>query len=115
MLRRFFRSRSGNKERDLLTIEIAEVKEIADIIFKRLEEKIEVLRAIETSVDEKMGTLERLILRAESIMPRLEAIDRQHEIVALSRKGLKITEIADILDIPAGEVELTLNLQAHRS
>lgn len=98
------------RERGLLSLELAEVKEISDLIFKRLEKKIEVLEAIEASVDEKIARLERLIHRAEAIRPVSGGLNREHEIMALKQRGLKIDEIADIIDMPVGEIELVLNL-----
>lgn len=98
------------RERGLLSLELAEVKDISDLIFKRLEKKIEVLEAIEASVDEKIARLERLIHRAEAIRPVPGGLNREHEIMALKQRGLKIDEIADIIDMPVGEIELVLNL-----
>jgi DNA-binding NarL/FixJ family response regulator len=103
------------KEDSLLALELAEVKEVADIIFNRLEKKIEVLQAIEASVDEKIARLDKLIQRAEATRSPSEGTNRQHEIVALRQKGLKIDEIGAILDMPVGEVELILNLSPHKS
>jgi hypothetical protein len=97
------------KEKHLLTLELSEVKEIADLIFKRLEEKINVLEAMEASIDKKTERLEKLIQRVETIKAPAVGIERQHEIIALEQRGMKICEIADILDMPAGEVELIFN------
>lgn len=105
---------SKGRERGLLSLELAEVKEISDLIFKRLEKKIEVLEAIEASVDEKVARLERLIHRAESIRPVSGGLNREHEIMALKDRGLKIDEIAGIIDMPVGEIELVLNLHSER-
>lgn len=99
-----------SRERGVLSLELAEVKDISDLIFKRLEKKIEVLEAIEASVDEKIARLERLIHRAEAIKPVAGGLNREHEIMALKHRGLKIDEIADIIDMPVGEIELVLNL-----
>ena len=103
--------RSKGKAGDLLTLELAEVKDIADLIFKRLNRKIEVLEAIEASVDEKLKALEKLIQKAESCKTSLSKLDRHSEILSLGRRGMKSREIADNLDIPVGEVELILNLR----
>jgi hypothetical protein len=98
------------KDKYLLALELAEVKEIADIIFNRLNKKIEVLESIEASVDEKIKILETLIEKAEALNITSQSIGRHDEIVSLGKKGMKSHEIADILDIPVGEVELVLNL-----
>jgi len=103
------------KDKDLLSLEIAEVKEIADIIFKRLNRKIEVLEAIENSVDEKIRLLESLIRKAESLKVETPKSSRHNEIVSLGRKGMPGREIAAALDIPLGEVELVLNLRGMKS
>jgi hypothetical protein len=103
--------RSQGKAQDLLTLELAEVKDIADLIFKRLNRKIEVLEAIETSVDEKLRVLEKLIKKAESCKTSLSKLDCHSEILSLGRKGVKSRDIADRLDIPVGEVELILSLR----
>lgn len=99
-------------EGSLLALELSEIREISDMIFQRLERKIKVLEAIEASVDEKLSALEKLIDRAEAIVPTAELTNREQEISALKQKGLKIDEIAGILDMPVGEVELILNLRA---
>lgn len=102
----------NRQEDSLLSLELSEIREISDMIFKRLERKIKVLEAIETSVDEKLSALEKLINRAEAIIPATGLTNREQEISALKQKGLKIDEIAGILDMPVGEVELILNLRA---
>lgn len=101
--------------KELLTVELAEAREIADIILKKIEKKIEVLEAIESSVDEKILTLQRLIDRIEILKDSSLPVDREREVMKLHRRGLKIDEIAEILDIPSGEVELILNLQSNLS
>lgn len=103
------------KGKELLTVELAEAREIADIILKKIERKIEVLEAIESSVDEKILTLQRLIDRIEILKDSSLPVDREREVMKLHRRGLKIDEIAEILDIPSGEVELILNLQSNLS
>jgi DNA-directed RNA polymerase specialized sigma24 family protein len=42
-------------------------------------------------------------------------MNRKHEIIALKRRGLKIDEIASILDMPVGEVQLVVNLDGHKA
>jgi DNA-binding NarL/FixJ family response regulator len=118
VLKKVIKRKDTNKkatEKSLLALELAEIKEVADIIFNRLEKKIAVLEAIEASVDEKITDLEKLIQRVEAIKTPSEGTNRQHEITSLRQKGLKIDEIATILDMPRGEVELILNLSPQKS
>jgi cytoskeletal protein RodZ len=100
----------ASKERGLLLLELAEIKEISDKIFERIEKKIEVLRALEASVDEKIMALKRLGQEKDSPLTTSETIDHKQAILALQQKGLKNEEIAGILNLPVGEVELILNL-----
>ncbi len=99
------------KEKELLSLELSEVKDIADIIFKRLNRKIEILEAIENSVDEKIKVLEKLIQKAEAAQSSLSKLDCHGEIVLMGRKGMSSREIAETLDVPVGEVDLILNLK----
>lgn len=113
--------RRKGEDNDLLTRELVEVKEIADIIFERLGKKIEALKAIEASVDEKIATFEKLNKTGVFVGHYSESINslevesyRQDKIIALKQRGLKIDEIVNILDVPVGEVELILNLYLER-
>jgi hypothetical protein len=103
---------------NLLSLEVAEIKEISEIIFRRIDNKIGVLGEIEASVDKKIASLEQLLRRAEhveapprtSVKPPTNSVTRQQEIVAMRQRGLKIGEIAGTLHMPVGEVELVLGL-----
>lgn len=107
-----FKDRNKNRDNNLITFQLAEAKEIADLLIERLEEKINTLKELELSVDKKIAIIERLLQRADSIkIPSLARTDRYEEILYLKNKGFKIEEIAKLLDIPAGEVELFLNLK----
>lgn len=107
-----FKNRNKNRDNNLMTFQLAEAKEIADLLIERFEEKINTLKELELSVDKKIAILEKLLQRADSIkIPSLTRTDRYEEILYLKNKGLKIEEIAKLLDIPAGEVELFLNLK----
>jgi DNA-directed RNA polymerase specialized sigma24 family protein len=117
MLKKTFRSAltvRRQKEYELLAPELSEIKDIADILFGRIEKKIEELKNIEVRVDEKIKFLKDLIKRAESLASSSESSTHIREVITLSEKGLKIDEIARILDMPAGEVELILNLATKR-
>jgi hypothetical protein len=115
MLKDIFRRKGGaesNDARERLTLELVEIEEIAGVLFKRMEARLEELKAIEARLDEKAGALESLLSRAASIgFAHGDAVDaRRREVVALSRKGLKADEIAGVFDMNRGEVELILNL-----
>lgn len=95
----------------LLETELLEVKEIADIIFKKIEDKVKTLKALEDSANEKIEVLRELINQAESVTSSLKReIDRRKEVILLSEEGLNAQEIADKLGMTVGEVELILNL-----
>ncbi|MEM2100267.1 MAG: hypothetical protein QXP45_02895 [Thermoproteota archaeon] len=96
---------------NLLQLELLEVNEIANILFKRLEEKIETLKALEKSANEKIAALKVLIQQAELAKSNFNKyIDRRDEVIYLSETGLNTNEIADKLGMPVGEIELILNL-----
>jgi DNA-directed RNA polymerase specialized sigma24 family protein len=129
------------KEKRVLHLELDEIREISDLMYKKLELKMRAMQALEASVDKKKSALEQLILRAEELETRVRAgegalsaadgkiatlnqfveraellrapdggMNRRQEIVALSRKGLPSREIAEVIDMPLGEVELILEL-----
>lgn len=116
MLKRVFKSEGKGKGRnkELLASEVSEIAEIAERLYGRLDEKLRSLKAVETRVDGKIEMLEKLLLRVEALnLPSDYGVDpRYREIGALSKKGLKIDEIAGILDVPRGEVELILSVGA---
>ncbi|MEW6569696.1 MAG: SH3 domain-containing protein [Nitrospirota bacterium] len=101
---------STSKEKNLLILELSEIKEIADLIFERIEKKIELLKEIEASVDEKIATLRRLGQERISAETPVHNIDHRLKILALKKEGLRNDEIANILNMPVGEVDLILNL-----
>lgn len=103
--------RSKQTAKELLSIEIVEIAEIAEKLFTRLDEKINTLKSFETLIDEKIVALENVLSKVEKINLSAYSLDsRNREIVALAKKGLKVREIADFFNIPKGEVELILNL-----
>ena len=102
---------SNNKNRIIANIsDSKDFDKTADKMIKKLEKKIEILEAIESSVDKKLAAFERLIHMAESIKTPGNNKSPRYEIMALNRRGLEAEEIAGILDIPRGEIELILNL-----
>lgn len=100
-----------SKEKSLLLLELAEIKEISDKLFERIEKKIEVLRALEASVDEKIIALRKLGQEGVPLETPLADVDNRLAVISLKKKGLNIQEIAGILGMPVGEVELILNLK----
>jgi DNA-binding NarL/FixJ family response regulator len=107
------------REVNLLSLEVAEIRDISDIIFRRIENKIRALNEIEASVDRKITSLEQLIQRAEHINQASSKVParvptggmtRQQEVVALKQRGLKAGEIAGTLHMPVGEVQMILGL-----
>jgi len=100
-----------SKEKSLLLLELSEIKEISDKLFERIEKKIEVLRALETSVDEKIIALRKLGQEGVPLETPSADVDNRPAVISLKKKGLSIQEIAGILGMPVGEVELILNLK----
>ena len=100
------------KEQELLVLELSEIKEIADILFWRVQKMIEELKSLDAIATERIEVLKGLLEKAESISSATGSSTRRREIVTLCRRGLKIDEIAHVLDMPSGEVELILNLNA---
>jgi hypothetical protein len=80
-----------------------------------LEKKLDSVAAFEIAVDKKMGALELLARRAEGVSARFGETDRANEIYALRKKGLSTGEIAEVLGMPQGEVDLTLELNAQNA
>lgn len=91
-------------------MELSEIKEISDIIFEKIERQIDILKTIEASVDQKIAILKKLKEGEDLPEKQPGKASRLSEIRSLRRKGLGIREIADVLKIPAGEVELIVNL-----
>ncbi|MCX7913269.1 MAG: hypothetical protein N2511_01650 [Thermodesulfovibrionales bacterium] len=107
-----FKKRSDESINDIVTFQLAEANEIADIIIERIEKKIHILKELESDVDRKIAILEHLLKRVELVnVPSLERVDRYEEILHLKNKGFKLQEISRLLNIPVGEVELFLNLR----
>lgn len=101
-----------DKEKTLLALELEEIREISDMLFARIEKKMQLLEAMEASLDKKIATLERLVHRADAFRAPNDATSRPREIAALRQKGFGATEIADIVGMPLGEVSLILDLHA---
>ena len=80
-----------------------------------LEKRLQDVEALEVTIDKKMGALELLARRAETVRSNFGGTNRQHEIFSLKRKGLSSGEIAEALEMPHGEVDLTLELYAENA
>ncbi|MDA8168200.1 MAG: hypothetical protein M0Z59_00700 [Nitrospiraceae bacterium] len=87
-------------------------KPASDLLLNALDERIKLLSGLLTAADQKIEALEKLIYSAEPAAGKTLSgkTGRKHEILALGKKGLAVPEIARILDMPEGEVELVLNL-----
>ncbi len=77
---------------------------------ERIDEKISLLTALEEKAGKQIEALEKLIYSSMASKPSAGMINRSGEILALKEKGLDAREISKILSVPAGEVELILNL-----
>lgn len=93
-----------------VNVETARFEKVAAGLFKRLEKSIKILEAIEASVDEKVAQFERLIQIVDSVNYSDCGQNRRYEVLALTGKGLGIDEIANVLGVQHGEIELILNL-----
>lgn len=102
------------KEKEVLALELSEIREISENLFKKIDKKIQLFKTIEAAVDKKIAHLERLVQRTEDLPSPGNGTDRHREIVALMEKGLKPVEIAGILDMPVGEVHLILALNVQK-
>ncbi|MEO5357737.1 MAG: helix-turn-helix domain-containing protein [Nitrospirae bacterium YQR-1] len=96
---------------DDIRAEMVRFEKLIDSAFKRLNRQVEILEAIEASVELKIANLERLMQMNDCISSQSNDGNRRYEVIALARRGLKIDEIADILGITKGEVDLILNLE----
>ncbi len=96
-------------------LEVMEINDIAEKLFIRIEQKFKALKAVEARADEKIAILDGLITKFKKMNLPTESLGvvgegRQKEVLALSGKGFNSEQIARILDLPSGEVELILNL-----
>jgi hypothetical protein len=97
------------------TLEVMEINDIAEKLFVRIDQKIKALKTVEAQADEKIAILDGLITKFKKMnhSPEpLEAVGEGHpnEVQSLFAKGFNAEQIARILGLPSGEVELILNL-----
>lgn len=98
-----------------LTLELTEINDIAEKLVNRIDNKIKILKTVEAQADQKIAILDRLITKFKNISPSDgvgEEAEKGHlaEVRSLADKGFNAEQIARILDLPSGEVELILNL-----
>jgi hypothetical protein len=96
-------------------LEVMEVNDIAEKIFVRLDQKIKTLKSVEAMADEKILILDGLINQLKKMNHDIKPLatvgeGHQKEVRTLFEKGFEADQIARILDLPSGEVELVLNL-----
>ncbi|MEW6184282.1 MAG: hypothetical protein AB1585_00925 [Thermodesulfobacteriota bacterium] len=95
--------------------EVLEINEIAEKLVERIDLKIKSLKAVEAQADHKIALLDGLITKLKKMNVSGEALESTAEgsrkdVRSLAEKGFSSDQIARILDLPAGEVELILNL-----
>ncbi len=95
--------------------EVLEIHEIAERLVERVDQKIKALRQAEAQADQKIALLDGLLTRYKNLAGGPERVGeegsgRQQRVRSLAEKGFSAEQIARILDAPAGEVELMLNL-----
>jgi len=86
-------------------------KELADVseeLFQMAELQVELYRKVAHEISDVEEKLLELAVPAEDPAPPL---GRRSQVLTLSGKGLSTREISDKLRMPAGEVELILNLK----
>lgn len=96
-------------------LEVMEINDIAEKLFIRIDQKIKTLKTVEASADEKIALLDSLINKFKKMNHAVDMLGaagegHQKEVQSLFGKGFNAEQIARILDLPAGEVELILNL-----
>ena len=98
----------------LLSLQLDEIEELSALLMKRIDDRVNALKEMEAVIDQKMKELRKLIQRAEEITEdhQVDFADyRIREVMVLASRGLKVEEIASILDLPSGEIELILAMQ----
>ena len=97
------------------TMEVLEINDIAEKLFIRLDNKIKALKTVEAQADQKIAILDGLITKFKKMNLSKESLgvveeSRPKDVQTLAGKGFNPEQIARILDLPSGEVELILNL-----
>lgn len=105
----FLKKRVNKKELNKLADAVMDLKDIAEKIFQRIDNKISELKDIEKRIDEKINKLEQLSKKVEPQKISKMAYDKRNEIVKLLNTGMELKDISKALNIPLGEVELIVN------
>jgi hypothetical protein len=105
-------SRDASRE---MVLTLSEVDTITDKLVSRIEKKITLLRTLSAEADQKIAILDGLITkykRLDSVPGKSGVAEKaaQGEVQGLAGKGFSSNQIARILDLPSGEVELILNM-----
>jgi hypothetical protein len=109
------RSGTGKADKELV-LTLSEIDAITEKLVSRVEQKIKTLKALNAEADQKIAILDGLITKYKSLASpspvEAPAGERhsQGEVRVLAGKGFGADQIARILDLPLGEVELILNL-----
>ena len=98
-----------------VTLELTEICEIAEKMINRMENKLKILKRVEAQMDQKIAILDGLMTRMKHMNMMDESAktpekNSPEDVRSLAGKGFKPEQIARILDLPSGEVELILNL-----
>jgi hypothetical protein len=108
-------SRDPHRE---MILTLSEIDEITDKLVSRIEKKVTLLKSLSGEADQRIAILDGLITKYKSIhLPvqgpgdwSLGEKNSQGEVRVLANKGFSPEQIARIMDLPSGEVELMLNL-----
>jgi hypothetical protein len=106
-------SRDPHRE---MILTLSEIDEITDKLVSRIEKKITLLKSLSGEADQRIAILDGLITKYKSIhLPvqgdwSLGEKNSQGEVRVLADKGFSPEQIARIMNLPSGEVELMLNL-----
>jgi len=106
-------SEGNESTKKRLELELAEIEEISEKLFRKIDERAAALSALEARLDKKCAALEAMIAKASGLLSAQgeDVETRRRGVIALAQKGMKADEIAEIFDMTKGEVELVLNLQ----
>ncbi len=80
------------------------------VLLRRVEERLGALEVAIRAADERIACLESLVREVESIVPVSRDVLGREEVAALASRGMAASDIAALLEMPVGEVELALNI-----
>lgn len=105
-----FGQKSDKEKIDNLVNVYLEIKEVAEKLCEKIENKILELKEIEKRVDTKIEQYKNLISRIDAQKVTKSTYDKKNEVIKLYLSGEEPENISRILGIPIGEVELLINL-----